>query len=237
MTLFAGVEGKARIAGLFTLGAMAARVFSEAVVRAALVVPGNGRETARNIGDYPWLYRAGEAADAALICATIVAAALLYALFAPAARNLARVAAMFALIGIATLGASGLLTMAPPVLLNGAPHPGIGMAEVHSLVQLSLELRDRVQGVARIFIGLYLLLTGLLAFQSGRLPKFIGLALAMGGFVQMAARSAALIAPNLADAMVIQADIVALIAEAGFAFALLTTWRPRPFPAPLAGGL
>lgn len=237
MMLFAGDEGKARIAGLFTLGAMAARVFSEAMVRAALVVPGNGRETARNIGDYPWLYRAGEAADVAMVCAMIVATALLYALFAPAARNLARVAAMIALIGIATLGASGLMTMAPLVLLDGAPHPGIGMAEVHSLVQLSLDLRDRVQGVARIFFGLYGLLIGLLAFRSGRLPKYIGLALAVGGFVQMAARSVALIAPDLADAMVIQADIVASIAEAGFAFALLTIWRPLPFPARSAADL
>ncbi|WP_313801197.1 DUF4386 domain-containing protein [Sphingobium sp.] len=231
MKLFAGVEGKARIAGLFTLGAMAARVLGDAVARAALVVPGNGRETARNIGDYPWLYRAGEAADVAMLCAMIVATALLYALFAPVARNLARVAAMISLIGIATLAASGVMTMAPLVLLDGAPHPGIGLAEVHSLVQLSLDLREAVQGVGRILIGLYLLLIGLLAFRSGRLPRVIGLGLALGGFIQMVVRSVALIAPDLAHAMVIQADILALIAEAAFALALLISRRPPHFPA------
>ena len=231
MKLLAGVEGKARIAGLFTLGAMAARLFGDAVVRAALVVPGNGRETARNIGDYPWLYRAGEAADVAMLCGMIAATALLYALFAPTARTLARTAAMLSLIGIATLAASGMMAMAPPVLLDGAPHPGIGMTEVHSLVQLSLDLHEAVQGVGRIFIGLYLLLTGLLALRSRRLPKLVGIGLATGGFIQMAVRSVALIAPDLAYAMVIQADIVALVAEVAFAFALLIAWRPHPFPA------
>lgn len=231
MKLFAGMAGKARIAGLFILGAMAARVFGDAVVRAALAVPGNGRETARNIADYPWLYRLGEAADVAMLCAMIVATALLYALFAPVARNLARIAAMISLTGIATLAASGVLTMAPPVLLDGAPHPGIGMAEIHSLIQLSLDLREAVQGAGRIFIGLYLLLTGLLAIRSGRLPRAIGLGLAMGGLIQMIVRSVALIAPDMGGAMVIQADIVALAAEAAFALSLLISWRLRPFPA------
>lgn len=232
MKLFAGVEGQARLAGLFTLGAMGARVFGDAVVRAALVVPGNGRDTARNIADYPWLYRVGEATDVAMLCAMIVATALLYALFAPVARNLARVAALMSLSGIATLAASGLMTMAPPVLLDGAPHPGIGTAEAHSLVQLALALGQAVQGVGRIFIGLYLLLAGLLAFRSGRLPRAVGIGLALGGLIQVTVRSAALIAPDLADATVIQADIVALLAEAAFALTLLISGaRPRPFPA------
>ncbi|AEG50003.1 hypothetical protein Sphch_2342 [Sphingobium chlorophenolicum L-1] len=237
MKLFAGVEGKARLAGLFTLGAMAARIFGDAVVRAALVVPGNGRQTARNIADYPWLYRAGECADVAMLCGMIVATALLYALFAPTGRTLARVAALMSLTGIATLAASGLMTMAPPILLEGAPHPGIGTAEVHSLVQLSLALGRAGQGIGRIFIGLYLLLIGLLAFRSGRLPKAVGLALALGGFIQVAVRSAALIAPDMADALVIQADIVALLAEAAFGLSLLIFWRPRPFPARSAADL
>ncbi|KKW93737.1 DUF4386 domain-containing protein [Sphingobium chungbukense] len=234
MKLFAGVEGKARIAGLFILGAMAARIFGDSVVRAALVVPGNGRETARNIGDYPWLYRAGEASDVAMLCAMIVATALLYALFAPVARHLARVAAMAALTGIAALAASGLATMTPPVLLDGAPHPGISLTEVHSLVQLSLALGQAMQGVARIFIGLYLLLIGLLAFRSGRLPKVVGIGLALGGLLQMTVRSVALIAPELANATVIQADILALLAEAVFALGLLLFWRSGPFPGPPA---
>lgn len=227
MKLFAGTEGKARLAGLFILGAMTARIVGDAVVRAALVVPGSGRETAHNIGDFPWLYRAGEAADLVMLCAMLVATALLYALFAPVGRHLARVAALISVAGIATLAASGVLAMAPLVLLDGAPHPGISVAESHSLIELALILRDQVQGVARIFLGLYLLLIGLLAFRSGRLPRALGIALALGGLVQMIVRTVALIVPDFAYAMVIQADIVSLLAEAIFALWLLIFGAPH----------
>ncbi|WP_242127556.1 DUF4386 domain-containing protein [Sphingobium sp. Sx8-8] len=232
MRLFAGMEGKARLAGLFILGGMAARAVGDAVVRAALVVPGSGRETARNIGDFPWVYRAGEAADLAMICAMLVATALLYALFAPVGRHLARVAALISITGIATLAASGVLAMAPLVLLDGAPHAGISMAESHSLVELALVLRDQVQGVARVFLGLYLLLIGLLAFRSGRMPRAVGIGLALGGLIQMIARTVALIVPDMAGAVVIQADIVSLLAEAVFALWLVIfAARPPSFPA------
>jgi hypothetical protein len=238
MKLFAGGEGKARLAGLFILGGMAARVVGDAVVRAALVVPGSGRETARNIGDFPWLYRAGEAADLLMICAMLVATALLYALFAAVGRQLARAAALISVAGIATLAASGVLAMAPLVLLEGAPHPGISVAESHSLIEMAMILRDQVQGVARIFLGLYLALLGLLAFRSGRLPRVLGIALVLGGLIQMIVRTVALIAPDLANAIVIQADIVSLLAEAVFALWLVIfAVRPPSFPAESAADL
>lgn len=221
-----------RLAGLFLLLGLTARIFSGALVQAALVVPGSGRETARNIGDFPWLYRAGEAADLLTICAMLVATALLYALFAAVGRPLARVAALIAVAGIATLAASVVLAMAPLVLLDGAPHPGISVAESHSLIELTLILRDQVQGVARIFLGLYQALLGMLAFRSGRLPRVLGIALALGGLIQMIVRTVALIVPDLTHAMVIQADIVSLLAEAVFALWLVIfAVRPPSFPA------
>lgn len=230
MRLFAGIEGKARLAGLFLLGGMAARGVGEAMIRAALVVPGSGRETARNIKDFPWAYRAAEATDLAMACAMLGATVLLYALFAPGGRHVARMAASLSVIGIATLGAGSLLSIAPLILLDGAPHPGIGMAQTYSLVELTLLLRDQVQHVARIFLGLYLLLIGLLAFRSRRFPRALGAALMFGGSVQAVARLMALIAPDLADATVIQADIVAVLVEAVFALWLIFSAR-RPFPA------
>src|SRR3546814_2464221 len=80
-----------------------------------------------------------------LICAMLGATVLLYALFAPVGRHVARMAALLSVIGIATLAASGLPAMAPLVLLDGAPYPGIGMAQTYSLVELALLLRDQVR--------------------------------------------------------------------------------------------
>ncbi|WP_375195484.1 DUF4386 domain-containing protein [Sphingobium sp.] len=232
MRLFVGMEGTARLAGLFILGGMAARVVGDAVFRAALVVPGSGRETARNIEDFPWAYRAGELADLVAICAMLAATSLLYALFAPVGRQLTRTAALISVAGIATLGASGVLAMAPLVLLDGAPRPGISVAESHSLIELALVLRDQVEGVAHILLGLYMLLLGLLIFRSGRLPRTLGGGLALGGLIQVIVRTVALIVPDLAKAMVIQADIVASIVETLFALWLVIFAARRPsFPA------
>lgn len=230
MRPFAGKEGTARLAGLFILGAMAARIAGDAVVRAALVVPGNGRETARNIADYPWAYRAGEAAEIAMLCAMLAATALIYALFAPAGRHLARIAALISVTGIATLAASALPAMAPLVLLDNAPHPGIGMSEMHSLIQLSLALREAVQGIGRIFLGLYLMLTGLLVCRSGRAPRAVAIGLLLGGAAQMIMRTVALLTPETANAMVIQADLVSMLAEAAFALWLAIFGLRRASP-------
>ena len=235
MRLFAGMEGKARLAGLFLLGGMAARGVGEAMIRAALVVPGSGRETARNIRDFPWAYRMAEASDLVMICAMLAATVLLYALFAPVGRHVARMAALLSVIGIAALAAGGILAMAPIVLLDGAPHPGMGMAQTYSLVELTLLLRDQVQHVARILLGLGLLLTGLLAYRSRWFPRALGAALMFGGSLQAVVRLVTLIAPDLADATVIQADIVAVLAEAVFALWLIFSAR-RPFPPPSAAG-
>src|SRR3546814_13305827 len=83
-------------------------------------------------------------------------------------------AALLSVIGIATLAASGLPAMAPLVLLDGAPHPGIGMAETYSLVELALLPREQVQGIARSFLAMTRLLTGLRVFRSGRFSLPLG---------------------------------------------------------------
>ncbi|MBH0014720.1 DUF4386 domain-containing protein, partial [Pseudoalteromonas sp. NZS100_1] len=104
---------QARLAGLFYIGTIGCGMFAEAVVRAALIVPGNGRETMRNIADYPWLYRAGGASDVAMLCCYLAVTALLYGLFAPTGRVMARIAALFSLTGIAVLAGNSLLHLLP----------------------------------------------------------------------------------------------------------------------------
>ena len=64
------------------------------------------------------------------------------------------------------------------------------------------------------------------------MPRVLGIALALGGLIQMIVRTVALIVPDLTHAMVIQADIVSLLAEAVFALWLVIfAVRPPSFPA------
>ena len=219
---------QARLAGLFYIGTIGCGMFAEAVVRAALIVPGNGRETMRNIADYPWLYRAGGASDVAMLCCYLAVTALLYGLFAPTGRVLARIAALFSLTGIAVLAGNILLHLLPLALIDGAPHPGIPMAEVQSLVRISLSLHNDLYGISLIFFGIYCLLIGWLAIRSRRLPVAVGALLMAGGAVHLVARSLALLSPAIGEAIPGQLDFVPLLGEGAFAIWLLLFGAPRP---------
>lgn len=227
------MEGKAvmmqaRLAGLFYLGTIACGIFAEAVVRAALIVPANGRETARNIADYPWLYRAGIVSDIGMLCCYLAVTALLYGLFAGTHRALSRIEALFSLTGIAVLAADSITGLAPLALLDGAPHPGIGMAEVQSLVRISLSLHGQVYGVSLIFFGLYCMMIGLLAIRSRGLPKAVALLMIAGGALHLIARTIAILSPLLSDAIPEQLDFVPLLGETSFAVWLLLFGLRRP---------
>ena len=182
----------------------------------------------RNIADYPWLYRAGGASDVAMLCCYLAVTALLYGLFAPTGRVLARIAALFSLTGIAVLAGNSLLHLLPLALIDGAPHPGIPMAEVQSLMRISLGLHNDLCGISLIFFGIYCLLTGWLAIRSRRLPVAVGALLMAGGAVHLVARSLALLSPAIGEAIPGQLDFVPLLGEGAFAIWLLLFGAPRP---------
>lgn len=207
----------ARLTGVLYLGAIVAGIFAEAVVRAGLVEPGNGRETARNIARYETLYRSGEAGDLVMLCCYVAVTALLYILFAGRRRILSLTAAGFSMVGIATLAVNGLLHMAPLVLLNGAPWPGIGAAELQSLVRIALALHGQLYGLSLVFFGVYCLLLGVLVMRSKLMPWPIGVLMIAGGLSHIGLRMAAILAPGLRDAMPSQIGMMPLLGELAFA--------------------
>lgn len=215
------VTAQARLAGLFALAGLAAGGFADSVVRAALVVPGNGRESARNIADYPWLYRTGALADIIMLAATLVLIALLYRLCAPGGRSLSRIAVLLGLTGIAVQAGNLLLYLAPLHLLADAPHPGMGMAQVQTLVRLSIALHADMQGVGLLFLGLYSGLIGWLAIRARLVPRPVGALMIAAGLVQFLGRAVALLAPVWWDRIAGQCSLLPLLGTAAFALWLL----------------
>ena len=223
---------KARLTGLFYLGTIVTGIFAEAVARGSLVAPGNGRETAANIGRYELLYRSAEVSDLAMLACYIAVTVLLYELFAPTDRTLSRIAAGFSFTGIAVLAANGLLHLMPLALLDGAPHRGIGMAETQSLVQLSLRLHGQVYGLSLLFFGAYCALLGWLAIRSDRLPRWLGALLIAGGASHIILSITRLLAPDVASAMPSQLGMIPLIAELALALWLLAFGARRRITNP-----
>jgi Domain of unknown function (DUF4386) len=89
---------KARIAGVFYLLTILARVIADAFVRNRLVVSDDAAATATNIMAHQPLFRVGFAADIVAFASYIALTALLYELFKPVNRSLSLVAAFFSLV-------------------------------------------------------------------------------------------------------------------------------------------
>jgi hypothetical protein len=86
---------KARIAGVFYLLTILARVIADAFVRNRLVVSDAAAVTATNIMAHEPSFRLGFAADIIAFASYIALTALLYELFKPVNRSLSLVAAFF----------------------------------------------------------------------------------------------------------------------------------------------
>ena len=104
---------KARIAGVFYLLTILARVIADAFVRNRLVVSDDAAATATNIMAHQPLFRLGFAADIVAFASYIALTALLYELFKPVNRSLSLVAAFFSLVACVVQAVSSLFHLAP----------------------------------------------------------------------------------------------------------------------------
>ena len=173
----------ARIAGVFYLFTILARVIADAWVRNRLVVPDDATATAANIMAHEPLFRLGFAADIIAFASYVVLTALLYELFEPVARSLSLVAAFFSLVACAVQAISSLFHLAPLVLLEGAPYLSAFTAEqLQALALVFLKLRAvAYHNIGLVFFGLYCLLVGILILRSIFLPRILGVLMVLAG--------------------------------------------------------
>ena len=174
---------RARIAGVFYLLTILARMFVEIFVRNRLVVPDDAATTAANIMAHEPLWRAGFAADIIAFASYIALAALLYELFKPVNRSLSLVAAFFSLAASVVQAISSLFHLAPLLMLGGAPYLRVFTVEqLQALALMFLKLRAAAyHNIGLVFFGLYLLLIGILILKSTFLPRILGVLMVLAG--------------------------------------------------------
>jgi hypothetical protein len=174
---------KARIAGVFYLLTILARVIADASVRNRLVVSDDAAATAINIMAHEPLFRLGFAADIVAFASYIALTALLYELFKPVNRSLSLVAAFFSLVACVVQAISSLFHLAPLVLLGGAPYLSVFKVEqLQALALVFLKLRAAAyHNIGLVFFGLYCLLVGILILKSTFLPRILGVLMALAG--------------------------------------------------------
>lgn len=235
----ARVEGSpqvyARVGGVVYLIIILAGISGELFVRGSLVVSGDAAATARNILASPWLWRAGIAGDIVMHLCDVVLMLVFYVLLRPVSRNLALLAVLFNLVQTAVLVANKLTLLVPVFLLGDAPYlRALSPQQLQALSYVSLRLHDYGFGLGLIFFAGVCIVVGFLIYQSGYLPKWLGILMPLAGVCYLANSFALLLYPPLASKLFPAILLLPFVAELSLALWLLvkgvdmTKWPGEP---------
>lgn len=198
-TSVAAPQTYARVAGVLYLIIIVLAPFGEMFVRGSLIVRGDPAATAEKIRSSELLWRVHIASDVFYLVCAVAMALVFYVLLRPVHRDLALLATFFNLVSITLEAASRL-----PLLTTLYP---LGTSEYLSSLnreQLNLlayfAIRSHGQGfdMALVFFGFVPLVWGHLIFQSGYLPRVLGVLLQIAGVCYVANGFTVIVAPRLA---------------------------------------
>lgn len=173
---------KARLAGVFEALEGLTSAFGQVVVLGRLVVSGNAAATAANILGHERLFWLGFASSLVGVACHVVWALLFYELFKPVNRSLSLLAAFFGLVVCALQAVTGLLYLAPLLVLKGGNAlSAFPPEQLQALAFVFLKLNAYAFEVDLVFFGFWCVLTGYLIFRSTFLPRILGALLAIDG--------------------------------------------------------
>jgi hypothetical protein len=228
-------QAYARISGVLYLIIIAAGLFAEAFVRSRLIVPADAAATAANILAQETLFRVGIAADLSTFLLAIAVTVILYALLKPVNKNLALLMLLLNLAQDAVGGMNVLNTYRSLQLLGGADYLKVFSPEqLQAMALLALKGHAFGFGIALLFFGVSCIALGYLIFNSGFLPRILGILMAIAGACYLINSVALIVLPSLASILLL---LPAFIGELSFALWLtikgvnVTKWKERAFPA------
>ncbi len=142
---------------------------------------------------------------------------IFYVLLKPVQRYVSLLAAFFGLVGIATFAAAELFYFAPTLLLgSGGYLKSFSPDQLNALALLSFRLFGLGGAIFTVFYGMSWVLRGYLIYQSGYLPRFLGMLMALAGLAFIASNFAVVLAPGIRSGWLLVLMIPGLLA--------LTVW-------------
>jgi len=173
----------ARMAGVCQLLEAITATFGQVIVLGRLVVSGNAAATAANIVGHVRLYWFGFASSVLAVLFHVAWAFLMYVLLKPVNRRVSILATLVMLVGCAMLAVTGLLYIAPLLILQGGGSLGaFTAAQLQALAAAFLRLNAYAFDMHTFFFGVWCVLTGYLIFKSTFLPKVLGMLFIVSGF-------------------------------------------------------
>jgi hypothetical protein len=169
----------ARIAGLLIL-IMAPFALFSMMGATNLTVPGDAATTANNIVASEGLFRLAIVSDSVVFLLEIPIVVLLYVLLKRVNKTLSLVAASSRLAMTVIQGINLLNRFTALALLSGAGYlTAFEPDQLHALVLLFLNAYDYVVLIWGLFFALHLFFLGYLVYQSGYIPRILGVVLVL----------------------------------------------------------
>jgi hypothetical protein len=173
---------RARVAGALYLVSNLFAPFTLLYLPSRFIVRGDAAATANNLVTSEALFRFGIVGNLFTFIANIFLALALYQLLKVVHKNMASLMVILFLVGIPIAMLNELTQLAVLRLLSGADYlNAYPTSQLQAIVYLLLGLHDQGLLIAHIFFGLWLLPMGYLVFQSGFLPKIVGVLLVIAG--------------------------------------------------------
>lgn len=212
----------ARIAGLCYLIVIATGLFAEVFVRQALQVSGDAIATAHNIQSSELLFRFGFIADLINFVIGLPCVIIIYKLFNPINRTLARLAIIFVIIQTAIIAVNLLFQMTPLLILGGDKYlNSFQPNQLATLSLLSLNIQALGYGIGLVFFGFYCIIMGYLVFKSTIVPRLLGILYIISGLGYLINSFVMFLLKDFANPLFIYIAIPILIGELSFCLWLL----------------
>jgi len=177
------IQRTARLAGFLYLILAVSGGFAEFAIRQSMIVPGDAAATVRNIMASISTFRLGIASELIGQTVFILLVMVLYKLLKPVNQNQARLMVVFVVVAVTITCLNMLNQFAVLPLLSGADYLTVFEAgQLQALVLYFLNLHHAGYLIAQIFFGLWLLPLGILVYQSGFMPKIVGILLMVACF-------------------------------------------------------
>lgn len=225
----------ARIAGVLYLAIIVLGAFGEMFVRGTLTVSGDPAATAQGISASSFLWRAGVAGDLTMHVLDVPVIVFFYLLLRPVSEGLALLSTLINLVQTAVLVANKMNLLVPLFLQEDVGYlKAFSPEQLQALSYLAIKAHGFGFGIGLVFFGFASLVRGVLIFQSGYLPKALGVLLAIAGSSYLVNSFALLLAPAFASAIFPGVLMPALVGELALCLWLIVKgvnmekWVQRP---------
>lgn len=173
----------ARVAGFLYLLTVPLGIFNFTYIPTNLIVSGDAAKTAHNMMASESLVRLGIVSALLGAIIPILYLLLLYKLLKPVSKDIAVLMVVVSLMGLPIAMLNELTQLGVLQLLSGADYLTVfTTAQLQALAYLFVRLHSYGVNIAFIFSGLWLLPLGYLVFNSGFIPRILGILLVVGGF-------------------------------------------------------